>query len=144
MRSATYSPLPQTLRRIDAAGTPPGGGGGDQCNQQGQPGGAEVLGISPNGVRKRARRGALLALPRGKQQVFPAFQFDLDDRRVVPGLAEVLPLLDTESAAAKLRFFLLPEADLGGTPLALLRDGDAQARALVERRARQFGRQLAA
>jgi len=105
---------------------------------------AELLGITEDAVRKRARRGKLLALPRGGHSVYPAFQFDLDRRCPVPGLDAVLALLDTDSAQAKLRFFLTPDEDLGAAPIEVLRDGDPDARALLERKARQFGVQLAA
>jgi hypothetical protein len=105
---------------------------------------AELLGITEDAVRKRARRGKLLALPRGAHSVYPAFQFDLDRRCPVPGLNAVLALLDTDSAPAKLRFFLTPDEDLGASPIEVLREGDPDARALVERKARQFGVQLAA
>jgi hypothetical protein len=105
---------------------------------------AELLGITEEAVRKRARRGSLLALPRAGHSVYPDFQFDLDRRCPVPGLDAVLALLDADSVPAKLRFFLTPDEDLGAPPIAVLREGDPDARALVERKARQFGVQLAA
>lgn len=105
---------------------------------------AELLGITEDAVRKRARRGKLLALPRGGHSLYPAVQFDLDRRCPVPGLDAVLALLDTESAPAKLRFFLLPDEDLGAAPIEILRQSDPQALGLVERKARQFDTHLAA
>lgn len=105
---------------------------------------AKLLGITPDAVRKRAARGKLLALPQGERTLYSAFQFDAEGHRLVPGLAGILPLLDTESAPAKLRFFLTPDADLGGTPIDTLRGGYSARRALLERKARQFGMQLAA
>jgi hypothetical protein len=104
---------------------------------------AELLGITPDAVRKRARRGRLLALPRGGHSVFPACQFDIEDGRVVPGFDELLATLDTDSAAAKLRFFLTQDRDLGTTPIEALREADPDMRALLVRKARQFGQQLA-
>jgi hypothetical protein len=104
---------------------------------------AELLGITQDAVRKRTARGKLLALPRGEHGVYPAFQFDVDAGRVVPGLDAVLALLDTDSAAAKVRFFVTPDADLGETPIAVLLRADHGDRALVERKAQQFGVQLA-
>lgn len=104
---------------------------------------AELLGITEDAVRKRARRGKLLALPRGGRSLYPAFQFDLDRRCLMPGLDAVLALLDTDSAPAKLRFFLIPDEDLGAAPIEILRKGDPQALGLVERKARQFDTQLA-
>ncbi|MGB5737612.1 MAG: hypothetical protein WBM40_24545, partial [Thiohalocapsa sp.] len=105
---------------------------------------AELFDITEDAVRKRARRGKLLALPRGGRSVYPAFQFDLGRRCPVSGLDTVLALLDTDSAPAKLRFFLTPDQDLGAAPIEVLRAGDADARALLQRKARQFGVHLAA
>ena len=104
---------------------------------------AALLGITEDAVRKRGRRDQLLTLPRSGHSVYPAFQFDLDRRGPVPGLDAVLALLDTDSAPAKLRFFLTPDEDLGAAPIEVLREGDSGARALVERKARQFDVQLA-
>ena len=105
---------------------------------------ARLLGITQDAVRKRAKRGTLLALGRGGRQVYPAFQLDPETRGLVPGVAEVLPQLATDSAVAKLRFFLTRAGDLDAAPIDLLRRGDAESRALVERKARQFGVHLAA
>ena len=105
---------------------------------------AELLGITQDAVRKRARRGILLELNRGGRHAYPAFQLDPETKAMVPGVADVLPLLATGSAAAKLRFFLTSDADLGATPIELLRRGDPESRALVERKARQLGVHLAA
>jgi hypothetical protein len=104
---------------------------------------AQILRITPDAVRKRTARGKLLAVPQGARSVYPACQIDLTEGRVVEGLESVLPLLDTESAPAKLRFLLGADPDLGGTPLDALRRGDRESRQLVERKARQLGQQLA-
>ena len=108
---------------------------------------AALLGITPDAVRKRAARGKLLVLPQGEHGVYPAFQFDADANRSVTGLDAVLALLDTASAPAKVRFFLTPDRDLdavtGATPIAALRTGDPAVGALVARKARQFGIQVA-
>jgi hypothetical protein len=104
---------------------------------------AELLGITPDAVRKRAARGKLLALPQGARTLYPAFQLDTERRRLVPGLDVILPLLDTDSAEAKLRFFLMPDPDLGATPVEALRRADPETQALIERKARQFGVHLA-
>jgi hypothetical protein len=58
---------------------------------------------------------------------------------VVPAFEAILALLDTDSAAAKLRFFLMADPDLDGMPLAALRSGDEALRERVMRRAQQFG-----
>ena len=104
---------------------------------------AQLLGLTPDAVRKRARKGKLLAVPQGEHSVYPAFQFSAAGNGVVPGLVEILALLDTESAAAKLRFFLTPDADLDGTPIAALHSGEEQRHVLVARKARQFGHHTA-
>lgn len=108
---------------------------------------AAQLGITPDAVRKRAARGKLLVLPQGEHGVYPAFQFDTEANRIVMGLEAVLGLLDTESAPAKVRFFLTPDRDLdaeaGATPIAALRAGDPAVCTLVARKARQFGTQVA-
>jgi hypothetical protein len=102
---------------------------------------ADLLGITPDGVRKRTRRGRLLAVPHGEHSLYPAFQFDAGI--VVPGFEDILALLDTDSAPAKVRFFVTPDAELDARPIDALRGGDAGQRALVERKARQFGRHTA-
>jgi len=102
---------------------------------------ADLLGITGDAVRKRARKGKLLAIPRGGHSLYPAFQFDVSGSTVVPGFEAILALLDTDSAAAKLRFFLTADLDLDGTPLAALLSGDEALRERVARKARQFGHQ---
>ena len=47
-----------------------------------------MLGISPQAVSKRHATGALVALPRGRELYFPAWQFA--DGAAVPGLADVI------------------------------------------------------
>lgn len=105
---------------------------------------AQLLDITPDAVRKRSRRGGLLALPRGGHSVFPVFQFDVEAGRVLPGLDEILLLLDTDSAPAKVRFFLTPDRDLDQTPIDALRNAGPKLRALLVRKAQQFDQQLAA
>jgi len=102
---------------------------------------ATLLNITEDAVRKRTRKGKLLSVPHGEHSVYPAFQFDADG--VVKGLEAILPLLQTDSAPAKVRFFLSADSDLGGPPIETLRTGDAAARALVARKARQFARHTA-
>lgn len=104
----------------------------------------QLLDITADAVRKRVRRGGLLALPRGAHQVFPVFQFDVEAGRVVPGFDALLAVLETDSAPAKLRFFLTPDRDLGTTPIEALRTDEPAVRALLKRKAQQFDQQLAA
>jgi hypothetical protein len=104
----------------------------------------QLLDISADAVRKRVRRGGLFALPRGAHQVFPVFQFDVEAGRVVPGFDALLAVLETDSAPAKLRFFLTPDRDLGTTPIEALRADEPAVHALLQRKAQQFDQQLAA
>ncbi len=103
----------------------------------------QLLGLSGEGVRKRRDRKRLLGWRHGKQSVYPAFQFDLAGGRVWPALESLLPLLDTESGPAQLRFLLSPDPELGDTPAALLCSSQALALEAVSSKARQFGCQLA-
>ena len=102
---------------------------------------AALLNVTEDAVRKRTRKGKLLAVPQGQHSIYPAFQFD--GGTVVPGLDAILALLETDSAPAKIRFFLSEDCDLQGTPLAALRAGDPDQQALVRRKAGQFGRHTA-
>ncbi len=102
---------------------------------------AALLNMTEDAVRKRTRKGKLLAVPQGQHSSYPAFQFD--DGKVVPGLEAILALLETDSAPAKVRFFLSEDRDLQGTPLAALRSADPDQHALVRRKAGQFGRHTA-
>jgi len=112
---------------------------------------AKLLDITQDAVRKRARKGKLLAVPQGEHTLYPVFQFSTNGKGVVQGLEEILSLLDTDSAAAKVRFFLTPDPDLGPepgqnlgeTPISALQSGDEKRHALVMRKARQFGHQTA-
>ncbi len=63
-----------------------------------------LLGLSRETIRKKVDRKQLLALPKGGDRVFPAFQFQEGD--VLPGLAEVLSVLDTDSPFVVLAFLL--------------------------------------
>ena len=108
---------------------------------------AKLLDITQDAVRKRARKGKLLAVPQGEHTLYPVFQFSPTGKGVVQALEEILSLLDTDSAAAKVRFFLTLDTDLGPdqgeTPISALQSGDEKRHALVVRKARQFGHQTA-
>ena len=103
----------------------------------------QLLGLSGEGVRKRRDRKRLLGWRHGKHTVYPAFQFDLASGRVWSALEAVLPLLDTDSDPAQVRFLLSPDPELGDTPAALLCRAEPLALEEVSRQARQFGCQLA-
>jgi hypothetical protein len=64
----------------------------------------DLLGVTRETVRKKVDRKQLLALPKGGDRVFPAFQFREGD--VVTGFGEVLEALDTDSPFVALSFLL--------------------------------------
>ena len=64
----------------------------EPCLETGQV--CELLGVSRETVRKKVDRKHLLALPKGADRVFPAFQFKEGD--MVPGLGEVLVALEAQ------------------------------------------------
>ncbi len=84
-----------------------------------------LLGVSRETIRKKVDRRQLLALPKGGDRVFPAFQFK--DGQVLPGLAEVLGLLDTDSPFAALSFLLSTSPSFDGKSASeLLQSGDLE------------------
>ncbi len=94
-----------------------------------------LLGVSRETIRKKVDRRQLLALPKGADRVFPAFQFKEGD--VVPGLPEVLKALDGHSPFMVLSFLLSKGPSFAGkTAIELLRSGEldlvlAEARGLL-------------
>ena len=82
-----------------------------------------LLGVSRETIRKKVDRKQLLALPKGGDRVFPAFQFK--DGDVLPGLAEVLAALPADSPFVALSFLLSKSPDFSGKPAyELLQCGD--------------------
>lgn len=56
----------------------------------------------------------------------------------------MLPLLDTDSGAAQLRFLLSPDAELGGNyPAELLCRQEPTSVEVITQKAQQFGRHMA-
>ena len=104
---------------------------------------AELLGVGEDTVRKRRERKLLLGVKRGKHTLYPVFQFDQRNRRVWPGVEQVLPLLDIASGSAHLRFLLSPDAELEGCPADHLCCDRPTGLELIACRARQFGQHLA-
>jgi hypothetical protein len=86
----------------------------DPCLETGQV--CELLGVTRETIRKKVDRKQLLALPKGGERVFPAFQFK--DGNVVPGLGEVMEALDTDSIFVILSF-LLSKSPLFGNHTAI-------------------------
>jgi Helix-turn-helix domain len=82
---------------------------------------AELTGRSRQALERQRRQGRLLALRLSNQWRYPRWQFDVDaPGGIVPGLAEVLPLLGLSPTGAA--FWLsrsCPELD-GKAPVALL------------------------
>ena len=83
----------------------------------------ELLSLSRETIRKKVDRRQLLALPKGGDRVFPAFQFQ--DGDVLPGFAEVLNALANDSPFVALSFLLSKNPDFGGkTACDLLQVGE--------------------
>jgi hypothetical protein len=86
----------------------------------------ELLGVTRETVRKKVERKQLLALPKGGDRVFPAFQFH--DGDTLPGFGEVLAALDVESPFVALSFLLSRGEAFGErTAIEALRAGDLEA-----------------
>ena len=85
----------------------------------------KLLGVSRETIRKKVDRKQLLALPKGGDRVFPAFQFQAGD--VVPGLDKVLAALDTDSPFVALSFLLSKSPDFNGKSASeLLQAGEVE------------------
>ena len=83
----------------------------------------KLLSLSRETIRKKVDRRQLLALPKGGDRVFPAFQFQ--DGDVLPGFAEVLNALANDSPFVALSFLLSKNPDFGGrTACELLQAGE--------------------
>jgi len=96
----------------------------EPCLESGQVCG--LLGVSRETVRKKVDRKQLLALPKGGDRVFPAFQFK--DGGVVPGLSDALVALATDSPFVALSFLLSRGPDFNGrTAIEALQAGDREA-----------------
>ena len=78
------------------------------------------LGISPDAVRQRQRRGQLIALKQGGRWRYPAIQFT--ETGVLPGLAEVLKALNA-SPVRQVSFLATRDED-GETLAEALASGD--------------------
>jgi hypothetical protein len=84
----------------------------------------DLLGVSRETIRKKVERKQLLALPKGGDRIFPAFQFK--DGDVVPGFGDVLAALNSDSPFVVLSFLLSENAELDGkSALEALQAGDA-------------------
>lgn len=86
---------------------------------------AKRLGVSPQAIQARRRRGTLLAVPLANGEwVYPAAQFGADG--ALSGLADVLAAFRVTGPWTRLSVLLSPADALGGrSPLEVLADGDA-------------------
>lgn len=84
---------------------------------------AARLGVVQRVVEERRRAGTLLAFPaRGIRYVYPAWQFGAHG--LLPGVEEVLTILETRDPWVRASFLLAKNAYLGGAaPLDELRRG---------------------
>lgn len=98
---------------------------------------AELLGISRQAVNKRTQANQLLAVHQGDNRVYPVWQFQ--GTTLVPHFVDVLQALNTNSAIAKIRFFLSAHDLLNGqSALNTLLAGEHES---VLRLAQGFGKQ---
>lgn len=90
---------------------------------------AQRLGVSPQAVHARRKRGTLLAVPQANGEwLYPACQFGPDG--ALRGLAAVLAAFGVRSPWTQLSVLLAPAPALGGrTPLQALQAGEADAAA---------------
>ncbi|WP_420128506.1 DNA-binding protein [Longimicrobium sp.] len=90
---------------------------------------AHRLGVSPQAVHARRKRGTLLAVPQANGEwLYPACQFGPDG--ALPGLGLVLEAFGVRGPWTQLSVLLAPAQALGGrTPLQALQAGEAAAAA---------------
>jgi hypothetical protein len=90
---------------------------------------ARRLGVSPQAVHARLKRGTLLAVPQANGEwLYPACQFGPDG--ALPGLGAVLQAFAVRSPWTQLSVLLAPTKALGGrTPLQALQAGEPEAAA---------------
>jgi len=102
----------------------------EPCLETGQV--CELLGVSRETIRKKVDRKQLLALPKGGDRVFPAFQFK--DGDIVPGIRDVLEALDTDSPFVVLSFLLSRSPDFGDHTAVEALQSKYQATVILEAR----------
>ena len=93
--------------------------------------GAELLGISRQGLHKRVKAGSALGLMQGNEIVLPRMQFvaEEDGTRLIPGLAKVVRLFEDVKAGgwSALQFLIELDPNLGEQPRDALIRGDVEA-----------------
>lgn len=87
---------------------------------------AAILGISRQAVDKRRKADQLLAVSVGKRgYLYPACQFE--DEKIIEGVAEILPKMNTLSSWSALRFLVNVNDRLEGrTPIQALHQGEIE------------------
>lgn len=87
---------------------------------------AAILGISRQAVDKRRKADRLLAVSVGKRgYLYPACQFE--DEKIIEGVAEILPKMNTLSSWSALRFLVNANDRLEGrTPIQALHQGEIE------------------
>ena len=122
------SPAPTNVLLRDAAVTAPGSGRLQMAREEGArafrqllaeaggtlalPEAARRLGITPQAVYLRRKKGTILAVPGQHGAVYPAWQFA--EQGLLPGFAGVLDDLGDLGPAMRVQFFLQPQDRLGG------------------------------
>ena len=85
----------------------------------------ELLAVTRETIRQKVNRRQLLALPKGGDRVFPAFQFK--EGAVLNGFPEVLNALDTDSVFTMLSFLHSQNPDYENkTAIEMLEAGDIE------------------
>lgn len=97
------------------------------------------LSRSDDTIRKRVTNKQMLAIPQGRQQVYPVWQFD------GPGMLAhfdtIMQLLESDNPIDQTRFFLTPSTDLDNlTPIEALKKGGTYLDR-IKLKARQFQEQ---
>ncbi len=111
-----------------------------------QAGGAESmkdvearLGVSDDTIRKRTKKGQIIAIPVGNRLEYPVWQFD--GPQMVANFEQVLRILDTEHYVEQTRFFITSSKELDNlTPIEALKKGE-QYLDRVKLKAHQFQQQ---
>lgn len=74
---------------------------------------AAILGISRQAVDKRRRANRLIAVPHGRDYIYPAAQFDAGT--LLPGLDRALEAMPVEDPWMRLEWLITEDGELGGT-----------------------------
>lgn len=96
---------------------------------------AELLGTTPTALDRRRERGYVLAIPMGRQHVYPLDQFRHNE--VVPGLRDVLAAMAGATPWLVLEFLTTPLAEFDDrTPFAVLAEAGGDKAVITQLRRR--------